>query len=69
MQGNKTHEQFLRNIQERDDVPKPGDPASVPPPVDEAHPVKNPEARQSEFPISRGGLNQESHHNKHNDGE
>ena len=27
----------------------------------------NPEARHSEFPVSRGGLNQESDHNKHND--
>jgi hypothetical protein len=27
---------------------------------------KYPEARQSEFSVSRGGLNQESQHNKHN---
>ena len=30
----------------------------------EAH---QPQARQSEMPISRGGVNQESEHNKHND--
>ena len=29
---------------------------------------QNPGARQSEFPVSRHGMNQESDHNKHNDG-
>jgi hypothetical protein len=33
---------------------------------DAVHRVKQ-AARQSEWPVSRGGLNQESDHNKHND--
>jgi hypothetical protein len=32
------------------------------------HSVLHPEARQSEFPVSQHGMNQESDHNKHNDG-
>ena len=65
MQGNKTHEQFKRALEHKDDVRKPGDPA----PSDTApsHAPRHPEARQSEFPVSRGGLNQESRqHNTHN---
>ena len=69
VQGKKTHEQLLRTIQGKDDVPKPGDPATTEAATDHPHPVHHPEARQSEFPVSRGGLNQESQHNKHNDGE
>jgi hypothetical protein len=38
------------------------DPANKPLPK-----VKHPEARQSEFPVSSHGMNQESDHNKHND--
>ena len=69
MQGNKTHEQLLRTVEKKDDVRKPGDPAN-PAGADQAHPVRHPEARQSEFPVSRGGLTQESrHHNKHNNEE
>jgi hypothetical protein len=69
MQGKKTHEQQVRILERKPDVPdareleqaigrNPGDPA-----VHRAQPG----ARQSEFPVSRGGLNQESDHNKHND--
>jgi hypothetical protein len=36
---------------------------------DDAGHVAKPDVRQSEFPVSRGGLNQESQHNKHNDPE
>ena len=28
---------------------------------------RSPTARESEFPVSRSGMNQESDHNKHND--
>jgi hypothetical protein len=31
-------------------------------------PLSNKDARRSEFAVSPGGLNQESDHNKHNDG-
>ena len=66
VQGNKTHEQLLRTLEHKDDVPKRGDPAN-PAAQDQAKAVHHPEARQSEFPVSRGGLNQESRqHNKHN---
>ena len=67
-QGNKTHEQFLRNLEHKGDMPKPGDAelggdtaaAATPQPHD-------PDARRSEFSVSRGGMNQESRdHNKHN---
>lgn len=68
MQGKKTHEQFLRTVEHKDDVPKPGDPLDFDPADAPAHAVHHPEARESEFPVSRGGMNQESQHNKHNDG-
>jgi hypothetical protein len=32
-----------------------------------ATPRETPQTRQSEMPVSRGGVNQESEHNKHND--
>ncbi len=69
LQGKKTHEQQLRMLERKADVPeqeqieqetanlRKNPPARLP---------KHPEARQSEFPVSRGGLNQESSHNKHN---
>ncbi len=68
MQAKKTHEQFLRGVERKDDVPKAreaeaakdGRPAVTRTPEDE-------EARQSEMAVSRGGMNQESRdHNKHN---
>jgi hypothetical protein len=69
MQGRKTHEQQTRMVQKMPDVPDARRIAqelsnasrSAPrPPVDAG-------ARQSEFPLSRGGMSQESRdHNKHN---
>jgi len=69
MQGNKTHEQQLRILERKGDVP---DARAM-----EATQHRNPEdqrahlaksgVRESEFPVSRGGMNQESDHNKHND--
>lgn len=37
-----------------------------PEPQDDTH-VARREKRQSEYPVSRGGMKQESQHNKHND--
>jgi hypothetical protein len=68
LQGKKTHEQQLRILERKPDVP---DARQIEDEV--ARTQKNPEAkrakrggRQAEFPVSRGGLNQESQHNKHN---
>jgi len=63
MQGPKTHEQQLRILEKKPDMPDARHEAA---PAG-SHAVKHPEARQSEFPVSRGGMNQESDHNKHND--
>ena len=63
MQGPKTHEQQLRILEKKSDMP---DARHDRPPAG-PHAVKYPHARQSEFPVSRGGMNQESDHNKHND--
>jgi hypothetical protein len=68
-QGRKTHEQQKRILERKDDVAKPGDPpgpdgdgATVPDKT-----LNQREARQSELPVSRGGMHQESRdHNKHN---
>lgn len=68
MQGNKTHEQQLRILERKPDVPdaRAMEAAQYRNPEDHrAHPVK-PGVRDSEFPVSRGGMNQESDHNKHN---
>jgi hypothetical protein len=67
-QGRKTHEQQLRMLERKPDVP---DPRQVEQEISDAGAnaarlPRHSEARQSEFPVSRGGLNQESHHNKHN---
>jgi hypothetical protein len=69
MQGPKTHEQQKRILERKDDVPDErlvrNGPAGDA--VDVAGRAPKREARQSELPVSRGGLNQESRdHNKHN---
>jgi hypothetical protein len=69
-QGRKTHEQFLRQVERKDDVPKEGEAQAA---VAETAPTgRTPhsrDARISEFPVSRRGMNQESRdHNKHNHG-
>jgi hypothetical protein len=63
MQGPKTHEQQLRILEKKPDMPD-ARPATSPPPTPA---VRNAGARQSEFPLSRHRMNQESDHNKHND--
>jgi len=68
LQGKKTHEQQLRMLERKPDVPDQRQieaALSRPPQDDRAHlPRQN--VRDSEFAISRGGMNQESEHNKHN---
>jgi len=68
MQGRKTHEQQLRMLERKPDVPDGrqlgGDLARA-----QSGSPRSPghqQARQSEFRVSRGGLNQESQHTKHN---
>ena len=63
MQGPKTHEQQLRILEKKPDMPD----ARRDAPASGSRLVKHPEARQSEFPVSQRGMNQESDHNKHND--
>jgi hypothetical protein len=66
MQGKETHEQQLRILEKKPDVPDARQVhAPTSPPL--GRPPTNSKARQSEFPVSRRGLNQESDHNKHND--
>ncbi|WP_137390568.1 hypothetical protein [Rhodoligotrophos defluvii] len=65
MAGSKTHEQQLRTFERKPDIPRPGEPGTDPNDVEIRTPDR--EARQSEMPVSRGGMNQESrNHNKHN---
>lgn len=66
LQGKKTHEQQLRTLERRADVP---DARQIQQDVarQEGKAVSRlpkREKRQSEFPVSRGGLNQESRHNR-----
>ena len=63
MQGKKTHEQQLRILENKEDVP---DLRQRKAPNEPTH-VASREKRESEFAVSRGGVNQESDHNKHND--
>ena len=68
MQGKKTHEQQLRILEHKPDVPDARQVEASLASGDGATPtLKTPGARQSEFPVSAGGLDQESDHNKHND--
>ncbi|WP_246175668.1 hypothetical protein [Bradyrhizobium paxllaeri] len=68
LQGKKTHEQQLRMLERKPDVP---DARQVEDDIartqrDGGANIAKREGRQSEFAVSRGGLNQESQHNKHN---
>lgn len=71
MQGKKTHEQQVRILEKKSDVPDARRIASEMEQAsrdgDAAH-VARRKVRQSEFPVSRGGLHQEDRaQNKHND--
>lgn len=68
MQGNKTHEQQVRILERKDDVPSPHrtDAQRQADAVSGSTKVPDREKRQSEYSVSSGGMNQESDHNKHN---
>ena len=69
MQGKKTHEQQRRILERKSDVPdarRTAEEAANRAGQDTTAHRARAGARQSEFPVSRGGLNQESDHNKHN---
>jgi hypothetical protein len=58
MQGKKTHKEQVRILEGNPDERRPADPAAK---------VARQDIRETEFPVSRGGLNQENRdHNKHN---
>jgi hypothetical protein len=68
LQGKKTHEQQLRILERKPDVP---DARRIEEDVariqrEGGAKIAKRDGRQSEFAVSRGGLNQESQHNKHN---
>jgi len=69
MQGNKTHEQQLRILERKPDVPdaRQMEAAQHRPPADDRAHIAKSGVRESEFPVSRSGMNQESDHNKHNE--
>ena len=62
-QGKKTHEQQLRILERKDDHPD----ARRPRDTGERAQVPERDQRQSEFSVSRGGVHQESDHNKRNE--
>ena len=68
MHGKKTHEQQIRTFERKSDVPDARNTEADMKHADQydkAHILKR-DIRQTEFPVSRGGLHQESDHNKHN---
>jgi hypothetical protein len=69
LQGKKTHEQQLRTLERKPDVPDARQVEAEMSHIREEAGAKLPrrDARQSDSAVSRGGLNQESQHNKHND--
>lgn len=69
MQGKKTHEQQRRILERKDDLPPPdrSDAERQTDVIFGAAKIERRGGRQSEFPVSSGGMNQESDHNKHND--
>jgi hypothetical protein len=67
-QGKKTKEQQRRTLEGKSDLPREDSDGDIAADVDDE--VGQARAldrskRQSEFPVSRGGMNQESQHNKH----
>jgi hypothetical protein len=67
-QGNKTHQQFRRKLERKDDIADPQELESTREPTRSTRAPRADSARRSEMPVSRGGMNQESRdHNKHND--
>jgi hypothetical protein len=71
MQGKKTHEQQLRTLERKPDVPDARQTEAELQDAGQDDKVHRPDksARESEFPVSRGGVHQEDRdHNKHNHG-
>lgn len=69
MQGRKTHEQQLRTLERKSDVPdrRQTEAAQQDGSGDRSRTARQ-DVRPTEFPVSRGGLNQEDRdHNKHHD--
>lgn len=68
LQGKKTHEQQLRILERKPDVPDGRQMEQQAARTQHDGSARAPRrgGRQSEFAVSRGGLNQESQHNKHN---
>ena len=68
MQGKKTHEQQMRTPERKDDMPAKNrtDAQRQADAVQGSAKVARGDKRQSELPVSSGGMNQESDHNKHN---
>ncbi|MGA7328850.1 MAG: hypothetical protein WBX25_31275 [Rhodomicrobium sp.] len=70
-QGRKTHEEQIRILERKPDVPEKSemDAANSSPPEERNFRPPRAGVRESEFPVSRGGLHQESRgQNKHNKG-
>jgi hypothetical protein len=67
--GRKTHEQIVRTLERKDDVPKAREmeDALAAEPANAGQLPRRAGVRQSEMPVSHRGMNQESDHNKHND--
>lgn len=64
MQGKKTHEQFERTLERKPDVPK-DEAVDKHPERSHSRTQRNPDARQSEMPVSRQGMTEEDRqHNK-----
>ncbi len=71
MAGRKTREQQVRTFERKDDYPdgvREDDTTKRLMETATSQGARHREARQSEFPVSRQGMNQESAHNKHKDG-
>lgn len=68
MPGRKAHEQQIRTFERKPDLPddRRTEEALRQPPAGRQH-EPDADARSSEFPVSRSGMNSESDHNKHND--
>lgn len=68
LQGRKTHEQQLRMLERKPDMPDSRQVEQEIARIQAGGAVRHPtrDARQSELEVSRGGLDQESQHNKHN---
>jgi len=66
MQGKKTHEQQVRILERKPDVSDGREAAIGRAGKDAGAHLPSRGGRESELPVSRGGVNQESDHNKHN---